>query len=292
MRFLALRSLNSRRSAVTMAFNRYGTDKDRENLPLVIGHGLFGQKHNWNSIAKALQKRLGNQIFAIDFRNHGDSPHTSTHKYAEMAEDLAEFIDKVVFLESVFDRVHLLGHSMGGKVVAEVAANEKYQGMLEKVIVEDVSPAASTKDPSSTKKPMVFRSYLEAMKSANLQQTRKEIGLELAKSVTDVPTREFILTNLIYDEANPGAMKWKLNIETLEREIDHIILYGISSGSFRGKTFFLAGGNSNYLREKDQPEILKYFPNATFQSIPNAGHWIHAEQPAIFIDAIVKFLQE
>lgn len=288
---LALRASSlstSHRTAVTLAFNRYGTDNDRQNLPLVIGHGLFGQKQNWNSVSKALQKRLGNQIYAIDFRNHGDSPHTSTHKYPELSEDLAKFIEKEVLKGTDFKRVNLLGHSMGGKVVAEFATDPEFHKLLDKLIIEDVSPAKPNKSANES----VFPSYLQAMKSANLSQSRKEIGQELAKTVTDAPVREFLLTNLAYDESNPKVMKWKLNLNTLDREIGHIFSYGLSSGSFPGKTLFISGGNSNYITEKDHPGILKLFPNAVFESIPKAGHWVHAEQPALFIDAIVKFLQE
>lgn len=252
---------------------------------MVIGHGLFGQKTNWHSVAKAMQKRLENQIFAVDFRNHGDSPHTSTHKYPEMAEDLAEFVEKVVLPNSGFQTIHLLGHSMGGKIAAAFAVDPNFQQKLASVIIEDVSPVHASKNS-------LFRAYLQAMKNADLSKPRKGIGDQLAQVVTNKPTRDFLLTNLGYDDENKGHMKWKMNVETFDKELDHIFDYTLTNGKYTGRTLIISGQNSNYIQPTDEPKILEFFPNAKFTTIPNAGHWVHAEQPALFIDVVVNFLLE
>jgi pimeloyl-ACP methyl ester carboxylesterase len=78
----------------------------------VLGHGLFGQKQNWSSVSKALNKRLNAPIYSIDWRNHGESPWINEHTYALLSEDLAKFIQDVVHKETGHSRVNLLGHSM------------------------------------------------------------------------------------------------------------------------------------------------------------------------------------
>lgn len=47
------------------------SDKRSDIDPVVIVHGLFGQKRNWQSIAKALLRELNTDIYAVDLRNHG-----------------------------------------------------------------------------------------------------------------------------------------------------------------------------------------------------------------------------
>jgi len=59
---------------------------------------------------------------------------------------------------------------------------------------------------------------------------------------------------------------------------------------FEGPTLFLSGANSNYIQEKDLSDMKRHFPNFTWVSIPNAGHWLHAEQPQAVIKEIRNFL--
>jgi len=57
------------------------------------------------------------------------------------------------------------------------------------------------------------------------------------------------------------------------------------------KTLFLVGGQSNYVRPQDHIAIKALFPNATFQTIEKAGHWVHAEAPQEFLSMILAFLE-
>lgn len=100
-----LRNLFIFRNYVSLAFNCYGSNS--KTIPLVIAHGLFGQKKNWNSLAKALQTRLNNQVYTLDLRNHGDSPHINIHTYQSMADDIHAFINNIVLKNS--DSVILIG---------------------------------------------------------------------------------------------------------------------------------------------------------------------------------------
>ena len=81
--------------------------------PLLIAHGLYGSARNWGVIAKRLSD--SRQVIAVDMRNHGASPRTSTHSYPEMAADLAEVIDRIG------GPVEVMGHSMGGKAAMVLA---------------------------------------------------------------------------------------------------------------------------------------------------------------------------
>lgn len=100
---------------VPLAYASYeGTESGPTPPPLLIMHGLFGSKANWNSLSKALHKQTNPQlkIIAVDARNHGDSPHTETHTYDHLAEDIRALVEQLNI-----KKVSLLGHSMGGRAV-------------------------------------------------------------------------------------------------------------------------------------------------------------------------------
>ena len=54
---------------------------------------------------------------------------------------------------------------------------------------------------------------------------------------------------------------------------------------------FLRGENSNYIEPHDEPDIKKQFPKATITTVPEAGHWLHAENPRFFAQQVAAFLE-
>src|SRR4051794_7352733 len=82
--------------------------------PLLILHGLFGSLENWRSMARRLSSEF--QVFSVDQRNHGRSPHSLEMTYDLMAQDVADLVREIKV-----DRVNLLGHSMGGKTAMQFA---------------------------------------------------------------------------------------------------------------------------------------------------------------------------
>ena len=85
--------------------------------PMVILHGLFGASDNWITVGRVLAEKR--QVFLIDQRNHGKSPHSTDWDYNTMSNDLQEFL-----VEKNLTNVILLGHSMGGKTVMNFACNQ------------------------------------------------------------------------------------------------------------------------------------------------------------------------
>ena len=76
---------------------------------LIILHGFLGSLDNWITIAKKISD-LGFEVHIVDQRNHGKSFHSDSHSYELMALDLKNYIDHFDF-----DKVSIIGHSMGGK---------------------------------------------------------------------------------------------------------------------------------------------------------------------------------
>uniref|UniRef100_A0A915AJE4 sn-1-specific diacylglycerol lipase ABHD11 n=2 Tax=Parascaris univalens TaxID=6257 RepID=A0A915AJE4_PARUN len=285
-----IRFASTSSSVVTkLAYDKYVDEYDygpELTVPLVMVHGLFGHKENWRSLAKALQQRLGNTVFTLDLRNHGDSPWTESMSYEEMANDVKHFLDEVVPAETDgrHTRVHLLGHSMGGKTAMQVALAKGAEQRLESLIVEDIAPK-----PYDTASHHNFPKYIETMKKASLTGSRGEISLYLSQIVHDVPTRQFLLTNL---ERTDSGYKWKFNLNALLANMEHICGFNMPKNAvFQRKCLFISGSLSTYVVPEEYPTILERFPKAEFSVIEGASHWIHADKPYPFMEKVVEFIE-
>ncbi|KAK6731510.1 hypothetical protein RB195_007767 [Necator americanus] len=272
--------------ALELASIRYGDpSKDRERPPLIICHGLFGQKQNWHSVSKAMQRRLGCTIYSLDLRNHGESPWSDSMNYDDMSADVVGFLENLS-KEINFRQFHLLGHSMGGRVAMRIAVEASWQRLIDRLIIEDVSPKAYEKEFAAH---VTFRKYIHAMAAMDLSKSRREILKELEDIVPDIGVRQFLLTNLTPTHI-AGVSRWRCNLQAIDNNLEKLLRFTIPDGTFSGPTLFSYGKNSEYIQEKDQNYIRSIFPKVQFEGIPNAGHWVHAEQPQAFMDSVCKFL--
>lgn len=248
-------------------FRKSGTGK-----PLIILHGLFGSADNWYSIAKELEKDY--TLYLVDQRNHGDSPHSADWNYDVMAEDLLELMD-----DEGIEQAHLMGHSMGGKTVMHFALS--HPDRVEKLIVADIAPRYY---------PLHHQVILEGLNAipVNAIKSRKEADDILAQYIRSVGIRQFLLKSLGRNDA--GGFEWKINLPIITKKIEIVGQAIDADEAFPKPTLFMGGANSDYIRPEDQESILRLFPNSQTIFIPNAGHWLHAEQPAAVITKVRDFL--
>lgn len=241
--------------------------------PLVILHGLFGSKRNWSSIAGRLAEHR--RVIAVDMRNHGESPWNDLHDYPALADDVARLIERMVGGPAT-----VMGHSMGGKAAMLLALGRPE--LVERLVVVDIAPARSQSSPLLLVKAM-RRVPLETL------SRRAEVDAVLAEVIPDLAVRGFLAQNVI---AEPTGLRWSVNLDAIERNGESIVGFpDIPPGvSFTKPTLFIAGGRSEYLRPEHRDAIERLFPAATIETIPNAGHWVHAEAPGPFLDVVSRFL--
>lgn len=257
-------------------YRKYG-----EGPPLIILHGLYGSSDNWVSVGKELAKNF--EVYLVDQRNHGNSPHTADHNYSLMKEDLHEFME-----QQAIDKAIIVGHSMGGKTAMFFAAD--YPEKISRLIVVDISPR-SYKTTSSTQL-KIHESIIRAMYNVDFYgiQNRQEIDEILAKSIPDNRIRQFLLKNV--NRSKNNEYSWSINIKTIKNELPHI-MDGLNDNHPEITGFpvlFIHGEKSDYILDEDKKSIYSIFPYADFESIPNAGHWLHAEQPELFLKTVTDFI--
>lgn len=239
--------------------------------PIVIMHGVFGTSDNWITVSKELAKT--NQVYLLDLRNHGQSPHSDLFNYAEMAKDLDEFLT-----DHHLQKPIIIGHSMGGKVAMRYAKDFKNIG---KLIVVDISPRFY---------PRHHETILEGLNAMPLEelQSRQQADDLLAAYIPELGVRQFLLKNLYRNEE--GKFDWRLNLKVITDQID---IVGEPLGEdtrIDAPTLFIRGRNSNYILENDETLIKKIFSNVSIETIADAGHWVQAEQPMKFSEVVGRFI--
>ncbi|GAA5941305.1 uncharacterized protein JCM15063_006432 [Sporobolomyces koalae] len=277
------RQLSSGPRPVKLAFESqipHGTETSSKP-PLVILHGLYGSKQNWRSLAKGMAAKLGREVFTLDLRNHGHSPHVRECSYEDLAADVKAFVEQ----EQKLDDCVVVGHSMGGKVAMALALGGCEP--LSKLVVVDIAPGVGKISPE-------FQAYLDAMKEIDAAQvhSRKEADAILTKTEPDLGVRQFLLTNL--DRASPAdPYKFRLPLDYLRNAIGEIGHFPYAPGEriFDKPSLFLKGKKSKYINSKNIPLINQFFPSSRLETL-DAGHWVHAERPKEFVDLLDGFLKE
>jgi pimeloyl-ACP methyl ester carboxylesterase len=239
---------------------------------MIILHGLFGTSDNWQTHAKLFAQN--HVVYLIDQRNHGHSPHTDEMDYYAMADDVKEIFD-----EEKISNAILMGHSMGGKTAMFFA--QEHAHLIDKLIVVDMG---------IKKYPPHHQLIFEALMAVDLDKvkTRKEVETIVSSYFQDQTIIQFLLKNLYWTDREQLA--WRMNLQVLYRDIENILV-AIPNKVCNLPTLFLRGGKSNYVLDEDWDDIKHHFPQATLQTIEKAGHWVHAEAPKEFYEAINEFIK-
>lgn len=252
-------------------FRQSGTGKT-----LLILHGLFGMLDNWQTLAHYFAGKF--EVFNIDLRNHGRSPHSPVHNFQAMARDIYDFMQDQNIYKASF-----IGHSMGGKTAMQFAA--VYPGLVEKLVIVDIFPKVYQLSEREGHFEIFRASHAVIEKQC---KSRKEAELEMEKHITDKRVYMFMLKNLVLKE--DGTFGMKFNLEALENNFTALQQNLVFPEPVKVPALFIKGGKSGYISEDDILSLNKYFTNAEIFNIPNAGHWIHVDAPEIFKKKVMEFL--
>lgn len=239
-------------------------------MPVVVLHGLFGSSDNWMTQARLMS--VDRVVHTLDLRNHGLSPHAAAFDYDVMASDVMAFIRKLPAGKAI-----LVGHSMGGKVAMQVAVSEP--ALVHKLVVVDMVPKAY---------PPHHDRLVEGLRTMPLDQltSRQDADNRLAAYVPDPGVRQFLLKNL---SRSSEGFSWKMNLPVIAEKLPHILDNPVQ-GKFTGPVLFIMGSRSDYFRAEDRPILAQHFPLFELVQL-DTGHWVQAEKPNEFVDAVLKFIR-
>jgi esterase len=245
-----------------------------QGKPLLILHGFLGMSDNWKTLSSQYAEH-GFQVHALDLRNHGKSFHSPDFSYDFMVNDVLEYCK---FHQ--LNKIDIIGHSMGGKVVMLLATT--YPELVNRPIIADIGPKFY---------PQHHQTILASLNAVDFSKkpSRADVETIISSYISDFGTRQFLLKNLYWQE--PGQLAFRFNLSVFNTKIEEIGKALPFDNTFHKDTLFLRGDKSDYILDSDFETIMHHFPNAIIQTISNAGHWLHAENPIDFFNKTLDFLK-
>ena len=256
--------------ALNLAFETVGSGP-----PLLVLHGLFGSRGNWSSIARHLAPT--HSVHSVDLRNHGASPWADSMDYNEMADDVLQLMERLALRQPA-----VLGHSMGGKTAMALAL--RHPQRVSRLFVVDVAPVsyADTLTP-----------FAQAMRSVDVvaAASRTEVQGRLQRSVPDPAVVPFLMQNLV---ARNGRFDWRINLMGISAAMPQLCSFPpeLLATRFDRPVTVIAGENSDYVAQRDGAAFAPMFGQVEVEVIPDAGHWVHADQPAALLARVTRALQQ
>lgn len=259
-----------------MARDSLHTQAMGDHGPLIVFcHGLFGQGRNWTGIGKALSAE--HRVLLVDMPHHGRSSWSARFDYLDVADQVAGLLDGA-------DPVTLVGHSMGGKAAMVLAL--RHPSLVERLCVVDVAPVGYDRGDE-------FSGYITAMQGLDLGalSRRSDADTALRDAVPDTSVRSFLLQNLRRDG---DSWSWLANLDVLG---EHLPVLGgwpeeelADAAPYAGPVLWIGGERSDYVLDEHAGAMDRWFPHTRRVTIKDAGHWVHAEQPAVFVEVLRRFV--
>lgn len=254
------------------------TEVGDTGAPVVFLHGLFGQGKNFSTIAKALRPEFRSLL--VDLPNHGRSAWTEDFGYDLFADLVANTLRDGFAADGP---VHVVGHSMGGKVAMVLAL--RHPELVDRLVVVDISPTGGGDQGE-------FRHLLDSLAALDLStlSRRSEADERLSRPIHNARVRGFLLQNL---RSVDGGFRWQANLDLLRRELPAIGGFPDDlSGTFDRPVLWVAGERSPYVRPEHEDAMRRLFPLTRQVTVKDAGHWVHSEQPQVFTSVVSTFLRD
>jgi len=246
--------------------------------PILVLHGLFGSSDNWMTIANGL-KEIG-QIYLVDMRNHGRSPHSTVLDYTAMTEDIYEFLADLSLRQ-----VSIIGHSMGGLTAMNFTLI--YPHRVKKLVVIDIAPRIY---------PIHHQNIVDGLLAVNIAKikTRQQADEQLAGHIEQASTRQFLLKNLY--RSTDGKYSWRLNLPVIAQNLVNmgagLTTAALEQPPFQEPCLFIRSALSDYIQEEDKLHIKKLFPVAEIITVENTTHWLPAEDPETVLSILKTFINQ
>ncbi|KAK1657608.1 Alpha/Beta hydrolase protein [Colletotrichum godetiae] len=275
----------SSHSRLTLSYDLHEPSKrpvGGSSNPIIFLHGLFGSKKNNRSISKVLARDLGRPVYALDLRNHGESPHAKQHDYVHMADDVAGFMD-----QHRLKMPTVIGHSMGAKAAMTLAL--KSPELVQDIVAVDNAPVDAVLESS-------FSKYIQGLRRIEAADITKQAEAdEILKEYEDsLPIRQFLLGNLYRPEAGKPQQKFRVPLDIISRSLNHMGDFPFKDPTktrFEKPALFVRGTQSKYVPDDVLPTIGQFFPKFRLADL-DAGHWCISEKPEEFRQGMLSIYYE
>jgi pimeloyl-ACP methyl ester carboxylesterase len=256
---------------------------DEDAPAVLLLHGLRSYAQTWATVAEALSRT--HHVIAPDFRGRGGSSWDPDQNYYTTAyvSDVEELVAKLGLR-----RFSIVGHSMGGAVGYTYAA--WHPGEVEALVVEDIGPDSSTSSAGAARIIKEINETPDDFASLDAvhdywRMIRPDITEEALASRVEHTVRR----------SSSGRWEWRLDMAGIAKArlgadpAGPVDLWACVE-LLRCPTLVLRGARSDFLTSGTCERMAARQPRLTWTEVPDAGHYVHDDQPDVTTSLMTDFL--
>jgi pyruvate dehydrogenase E2 component (dihydrolipoamide acetyltransferase) len=245
-------------------------DTESPNDPVLFVHGYGGDKNSWLFVQEPIA--ADRATYALDLPGHGaSSKDVGDGTIQTLAQAVLGFLDTLGLT-----RVHLVGHSMGGAVATQVAADPAAAGKV----------ASLTLISAAGFGPEINAGYLRGFAEA---ESRRELKPHLLALFADpgLVTRQLIDDLLKYKRLDGVDQALRSLVQTLVEGDKSAVDVTAELASFGGPAVAVWGREDKIVPAANAAGLGTA---ATVHIVDGAGHMAHMEKPQAVVAAIREAL--
>ncbi|WP_225728209.1 MULTISPECIES: alpha/beta fold hydrolase [unclassified Nocardia] len=251
----------------------HGFDWGGTGSPVILLHGGRLTARTWDFVCLGLRRDA--RLVALDLRGHGESDWSDDYRIATMAADVAAAADHFGF-----DRIRLVGMSLGALVAAELAASRP--DLVERLALIDVAPGV---DFEST---WLMRTFVLGLTPVQDLDTVVGAAMRINPSA-DRAVVTYRMSTLFF-RAPDGDWVPKADPSTPDFPAILTAVEGLPAQLTGVPVLLVRGERSRVVTRTTAERLIARIPYGELVSIPDAGHNVQEDNPAALITALRDFL--
>ena len=244
------------------------TEDEGSGFPLVLVHGFLGSSEMWEPQINFFKNYF--RVIVPDLPGFGKSKEVKSHN---SIQSIANLLLKCLE-EKKIDKIYLLGHSMGGMIVQEMA--KKSGNKISKLICYSTGPRGE----------MPGRFETVDQSRDNLKKNGLEImARNIAKTwfVKGENAKYFDICISVGKQASIETVDYALIAFKNWNGVDTL-------KNIKNKTLIVWGDKDKSYNLEQIKTLEKNIPNSSLIVFNNCAHNIHLEEPEKFNNTIKHFL--
>lgn len=249
-----------------IGFNTVGSGQEK----VLVLHGWFGDSSAFDPMVPFLDTQTFTYAF-MDYRGYGKSKDlTGQYTMAEIAQDALSLADSLGW-----ESFHLIGHSMGGMAIQRIAATAPQH--VNSLI--GLTPVPASGFPFDSDTAALFR-------GAKHEAANRQGILMHTTGNRHTPTFGKVLAQRSFEQTTPDVFDAYLTAWSETNFANEV--QGLSTPF----TVFVGEHDPAITEAMMRATILHWFPNASLDVLPNAGHYPMIETPVALATRIEARLQK